>query len=243
MKSDFVRSKSAFDKTKPKYDFNDRYKSYDKMKTKYDEKLNFRKDVASKNKMEYNNNYEKTSQSDVKTITPNFVHGKKDGLHEEDQKTVTVSRVLRVPDETQHPSDLSELEDGLKLLTKPDPLTQYVNEEPGEYIVAGTEELKNTESVVVVPESMPKEIKRSIREKRSSRIKEYKDYHFIPRLKQKSENSIANCDHCVLVNHKRRKKIDAQLKTCYSNHLLRHRITKFKGVMEQTVQLVQDLLQ
>ncbi|GFR21888.1 hypothetical protein TNCT_513381, partial [Trichonephila clavata] len=114
-------------------------------------------------------------QSDVKTITPNFVPGKKDGLREEDQKTVTVSPVVRVPVEIQHPSDLSELEDGLKRLAKPDPLTQYVIEEPGAYIVAGTEELKNTEPVVAVPESMPKDIKRSIRENRSSRIKENKD--------------------------------------------------------------------
>ncbi|GFR05739.1 transposon Tf2-6 polyprotein [Trichonephila clavata] len=339
MKSDFVRSKSAFDKTKPKYDFNDRYNSYDKMKTKYDEKFNFRKDVASKNKMKYDNNYEKTRyntgyenynnkicfncglknhiskncmykdkglkcfrceafghkasecpnidtnphvahlivnkekalnkkvlirdlvlnalidsgsqatlirksvfdklnpvhmfplnstltgfgksqvrpfgyfrddiqidefkcnveicvvdddimsydviiglnilmqgetiinensvriknkpicieefsnlsvlpinlfpddfenniapdipqicQSDVKTITPNFVPGKKVGLHEDDQKTVTVSPVVRVPVELQHPSDLPKLEDGLKRLAKPNPLIQYVIE-------------------------------------------------------------------------------------------------------------------
>ncbi|GFR30260.1 hypothetical protein TNCT_216331 [Trichonephila clavata] len=67
------------------------------------------------------------------------------------KKTVTVSPVVRVPVEIQHPSDLSELEDGLKRLAKPDPLTQYVIEEPGAYIVAGTEELKNTEPVVAVP--------------------------------------------------------------------------------------------
>ncbi|GFQ70904.1 retrovirus-related Pol polyprotein from transposon 297 [Trichonephila clavata] len=250
MKSDFVRSKSAFDETKPKYYFNDRYNSYDKMRTKYGEKFNFRKYVASKNKMEYDNNYEKTRddiqidefecnveicvvdndimsydviiglnvlmqvetiinengatiknkpkcteefttlsvlpinlpphdfenniapdvpqiyQSKVKTVTPNFVPGKKVGLHEDDEKTVTIS-----PVELQHPSDLPKLEDGLKRLAKPDPLTQYVIEEHGEYILAGTEELKNTDPLLFVPESIPKEIKRSIREKKSSRIK------------------------------------------------------------------------
>ncbi|GFQ90585.1 retrovirus-related Pol polyprotein from transposon 297 [Trichonephila clavata] len=167
-------------------------------------------------------------QSAVKMITPNFVPGKKDGLHEDDQRTVTVSPVVRVHVELQNPSDLPKLEDDLKRLAKPDPLTQYVIEEPGEHIAAGTEELKNTDPLLVVPETMPKEIKRSIREKRSSRIKENKEYHFIPRLKQKVENSIANCDHRVLVNHKRRKKKDAQLKTCYSDHLGPHMITKFK---------------
>ncbi|GFR05656.1 retrovirus-related Pol polyprotein from transposon 412 [Trichonephila clavata] len=140
-------------------------------------------------------------QSDVRTITPNFVPGKKVGLHEDDQKTVTASLIVRVPVKLQHPSDLPKLEDGLKRLAKPDPLIQYVIEEPGEHIVAGTEELKNTDQLLFIPESMRKEIKRSIREKRSSRIKEKKDYPFIPRLKQKIENSIANSDHCVLVNH------------------------------------------
>ncbi|GFQ74036.1 hypothetical protein TNCT_479461 [Trichonephila clavata] len=85
-----------------------------------------------------------------------------------------------VPVELQHPSDLPKLEDGLKRLAKPDPLIRYIIEGHGEHIVAGTEELKNTDPLLVVPESMPKEIKRSIREKRSSRIKEKKDYHFIP---------------------------------------------------------------
>ncbi|GFQ71955.1 CCHC-type domain-containing protein [Trichonephila clavata] len=122
---------------------------------------------------------------DVKTITPNFVPGKKVGLHEDDQKTVTVSPVVRVPVELQHPSDLPKLEDGLKNLAKRDTLIRYVIEELGEHIVDGTEELKNTDPLLVVPESMPKEIKRSIREKRSSRIKENKDYHFITRLKKR----------------------------------------------------------
>ncbi|GFR10790.1 hypothetical protein TNCT_435641 [Trichonephila clavata] len=100
---------------------------------------------------------------------------------------------------------------------------------------------------------MPKEIKRSIHEKRSSRIKETKDYYFLPRLRKKKENSIANCDHRVLVNHKRRKKEgflhplqieDVPLKAYLSDHLGPQRVTKFKeGVMEQTDRLVQDLLQ
>ncbi|GFV04445.1 hypothetical protein TNCV_920651 [Trichonephila clavipes] len=50
--------------------------------------------------------------SKVKTITPNFVPVKKNGLHEKcDQITVTVSPVVRVPVELQHPSHLSKLED------------------------------------------------------------------------------------------------------------------------------------
>ncbi|GFQ65312.1 transposon Tf2-6 polyprotein [Trichonephila clavata] len=87
-------------------------------------------------------------QSKVKTVTPNFVPGKKVGLHEDDIRTVTVSPVVRAPVELQHPSDLPKLEDGLKHLAKPDPLIRYF-----------IEELKNTDPLLVVPESMPKEIK------------------------------------------------------------------------------------
>ncbi|GFY38799.1 transposon Ty3-G Gag-Pol polyprotein [Trichonephila inaurata madagascariensis] len=92
------------------------------------------------------------------------------------------------------------------------------------YVIMGTEELhlqnclkdvkedkacipfKKTDPVVVVPECVPKEVKRRAHEKRRPRIKENKDDYFIPKLKQKMENSTANCDHRVLMNHKRRKK-------------------------------------
>ncbi|GFY76102.1 uncharacterized protein TNIN_368151 [Trichonephila inaurata madagascariensis] len=75
-----------------------------------------------------------------------------------------------------------------------------------------------TDPVVVLPESMPKKIKRRAHEKRRPGIKENKDYYFILKLKQKIENSIAGCDHRVLVNHKRRKKafsIHYRKKTCH----------------------------
>ncbi|GFQ99571.1 retrovirus-related Pol polyprotein from transposon 297 [Trichonephila clavata] len=104
-------------------------------------------------------------QSVVKTITPNIVPGKKVGLHEDEQKTVTASPVVKVDVELQHPSDLPKLEVGLKRSAKPDPLIQYVIEEPGEHIAAGTEELKNTDPLLVVPESMPKETHRRSKNK------------------------------------------------------------------------------
>ncbi|GFY43526.1 elongation factor 2 [Trichonephila inaurata madagascariensis] len=79
-------------------------------------------------------------QSKVKTKTSNLVPVKKDGLHVKDnQKTVTVSPVVRVPVELQHPCNLPKLDS--KRSKKPDPMIQCITEEPDEYIVAGTEEL------------------------------------------------------------------------------------------------------
>ncbi|GFU55348.1 hypothetical protein TNCV_4619481 [Trichonephila clavipes] len=79
--------------------------------------------------------------SKYKTITPNFKPVKKDGLHgKNDQRTVTVSPVVTVSVELQHPSDLPKLKDDLKRLEKPDPMIQRVTEEPDEYIVSDTEE-------------------------------------------------------------------------------------------------------
>ncbi|GFY75824.1 hypothetical protein TNIN_286061 [Trichonephila inaurata madagascariensis] len=136
-------------------------------------------------------------------------------------------------------------------------MIQCIIEEPDEYIVADTEEfhlenclkeenayipLRKTDSTVVVPESMPKEVKRRFHEKRRPRMEENKDYYFISKYKQKMENSVADCEHHVLVNHKRRKKEDVLLKTCHTDHLGPHRITNFdEGVMEQTVRFEQDL--
>ncbi|GFQ90331.1 hypothetical protein TNCT_173181 [Trichonephila clavata] len=86
-------------------------------------------------------------QSKVKTITLNFVPGKKDDLREkDDQRTVIISPVVK----SSHTSDLPIFEDGLKHLAKPNPLIQSVIEETGEHIVAGTEEPKNTDPVVVI---------------------------------------------------------------------------------------------
>ncbi|GFV61468.1 hypothetical protein TNCV_2938101 [Trichonephila clavipes] len=68
-------------------------------------------------------------ESKSKTITPNFVPVKNDGLHvKDDQRTVTVSHVVKVPDVhvVKHPSDLPKLEDDLKLLEKSDPVIQCV---------------------------------------------------------------------------------------------------------------------
>ncbi|GFT90611.1 elongation factor 2 [Trichonephila clavipes] len=152
-----------------------------------------------------------------KTITPNKKLVKKDGLHVKyDQRNVTVSPVVKVHVELQHSSDLPKLEDDLKRLEKPDPIIQCVTEEPDEYIVSDTEEfdfenclkdvkedktcipLKKTDPVVVAPESVPKEVKRRAHKKRCPRIKENKDYYFIPKRRQKIENSVAYCDHRVL---------------------------------------------
>lgn len=49
MNSDYARSKVVFHTTKPKHEFNDKYKSYDKRKTRYDEKFNLNKDNVNKN--------------------------------------------------------------------------------------------------------------------------------------------------------------------------------------------------
>ncbi|GFW19274.1 hypothetical protein TNCV_256011 [Trichonephila clavipes] len=168
--------------------------------------------------------------------------------------------VVKHPVELQHPSDLSKLEDDLKRLEKPGLMIQCVTEEPDEYIVSDTEEflfenclkdvkedkacipLKKFSPVVVVFESVPKEVKTRVHEKRCPMIKENKDYYFIPKRRQTIENSIAYCNHRVLVNHKRRKKEDVPLKTCHIDHLGPHRITEIdEGVMEQTVRFEQDL--
>ncbi|GFV96290.1 transposon Tf2-6 polyprotein [Trichonephila clavipes] len=200
-------------------------------------------------------------ESKNKTITPNCVPVKKDGLHvKDDQITVTVSPVVKVPVELQHSSDLPKLEDDLKRLEKPDPMIQCVTEEPDEYIVSDTEEfvfenclkdvkedkacipLKKTDPVVVVPESVPKEVKRRAHEKRCPRMKENKDHYFIPKRRQKIENSVAYCDHRVLVNHKRRKKEDVPLKTCHTDHLGPHRITDIEeGVMEHKLSVLSKI--
>ncbi|GFS66018.1 hypothetical protein TNIN_245601 [Trichonephila inaurata madagascariensis] len=140
-------------------------------------------------------------------------------------------------------------------------MIQCVTEEPDEYIDADTEELhlenclkdekedktciplKKTDPIVVVPESVPKEVKRRAHEKRRPRIKENKDYYLIPKRRQKIENPVTDYDHHVLVNHKERKKEDVSLKTCHTDHLGPHKITNFdEGVMEQTVRFEQDLL-
>ncbi|GFS86204.1 elongation factor 2 [Trichonephila clavipes] len=133
-----------------------------------------------------------------------FSKSKKYSFHDDyDQRTVTVNHFERVPVELQHPSDLPKLEDGLKRLEKPEPMIQCNTEEPGESIVAGTEELhlenclqdvkednaciplKKTDQVVIAFESMPKEVERRAHDKRRKRIKESKDYYFISKLRQK----------------------------------------------------------
>ncbi|GFV16509.1 transposon Tf2-6 polyprotein [Trichonephila clavipes] len=158
-----------------------------------------------------------------KTITPNFKPVKKDGLHvKDDQRTVTVSPVVKLSVKLQHPSDLPKLKDDLKRLEKIWPYDSML---------------------VVVPESVSKEVKRRAHEKRFPRIKENKDYYFIPKRRQKIENSVAYCEHRVLVNHKRRKKEDVALKTCHIDHFGPHRITEIEeGFMEQTRRLEDQLI-
>ncbi|GFY52614.1 translation elongation factor 2 [Trichonephila inaurata madagascariensis] len=154
-------------------------------------------------------------ESKDKTITPNFMPVKKGGLHVKDEQiTVTVSSVEEVPVELQHLSHLPKFEDDLKRLGKLHPVIQCITEEPGEYIVAGTEELylefclkdleenhayvplRKTEPAVVVPESMPKELKRLTHEKKCLRIKENTDYYSIPKPKQKIPLAIVTIVYC-----------------------------------------------
>ncbi|GFT78679.1 hypothetical protein TNCV_1287781 [Trichonephila clavipes] len=136
---------------------------------------------------------------------------------------------------------------------KPNPMIQCVTEEPDEYIISDTEEfifenslkavkrdkisipLKKTDPVVVFPESVPKEVKRR------PRIKENKDYYFIPKRRQKIENLVTYCDHRVLVNHKRRKKEYVLIKHAILITLDRTGLTEIEGAMEQTVRFEQDL--
>ncbi|KAF8763399.1 Elongation factor 2 like protein [Argiope bruennichi] len=103
----------------------------------------------------------------VRIMGPNYIPGKKDDLHEKSiQRTVimmgryvepiedvpcgshnmrvmkfSVSPVVRVAVEPQHPSDLPKLVEGLKRLAKSDPMVQCIIEESGEHIVAGAGEL------------------------------------------------------------------------------------------------------
>ncbi|GFW65331.1 hypothetical protein TNCV_395971 [Trichonephila clavipes] len=58
----------------------------------------------------------------------------------DDQRTVTVCPVVRVPVELSHPSDLPKLEDGLKRIEKLELMIQCITEEPDEYNVADTED-------------------------------------------------------------------------------------------------------
>merc|ERR1712054_312385 len=53
----------------------------------------------------------------------------------------SVSPVVRVAVETKNPSDLPKLVEGLKRLSKSDPMVQCIIEESGEHIVAGAGEL------------------------------------------------------------------------------------------------------
>merc|ERR1719376_166093 len=53
----------------------------------------------------------------------------------------SVSPVVRVAVEPKNPSDLPKLVEGLKRLSKSDPMVQCIIEEPGEHIIAGAGEL------------------------------------------------------------------------------------------------------
>ena len=53
----------------------------------------------------------------------------------------SVSPVVRVAVEAKNPSDLPKLVEGLKRLSKSDPMVQCIIEESGEHIVAGAGEL------------------------------------------------------------------------------------------------------
>lgn len=53
----------------------------------------------------------------------------------------SVSPVVRVAVETKNPSDLPKLVEGLKRLSKSDPMVQCMTEESGEHIIGGAGEL------------------------------------------------------------------------------------------------------
>merc|ERR1712002_969960 len=61
--------------------------------------------------------------------------------HNMKQMKFSVSPVVRVAVEAKNPSDLPKLVEGLKRLSKSDPMVQCIIEESGEHIVAGADEL------------------------------------------------------------------------------------------------------
>ena len=61
--------------------------------------------------------------------------------HNMKQMKFSVSPVVRVAVEAKNPSDLPKLVEGLKRLSKSDPMVQCIIEESGEHIVAGAGEL------------------------------------------------------------------------------------------------------
>merc|ERR1712096_345250 len=61
--------------------------------------------------------------------------------HNMNQMKFSVSPVVRVAVEAKNPSDLPKLVEGLKRLSKSDPMVQCIIEESGEHIVAGAGEL------------------------------------------------------------------------------------------------------
>ena len=61
--------------------------------------------------------------------------------HNMKQMKFSVSPVVRVAVEAKNPSDSPKLVEGLKRLSKSDPMVQCIIEESGEHIVAGAGEL------------------------------------------------------------------------------------------------------
>ena len=64
-----------------------------------------------------------------------------DGAHNLKVMKFSVSPVVRVAVECKNPSDLPKLVEGLKRLSKSDPMVQCLIEESGEHIIAGAGEL------------------------------------------------------------------------------------------------------
>merc|ERR1711976_1064917 len=64
-----------------------------------------------------------------------------DGAHNMRVMKFSVSPVVRVAVECKNPADLPKLVEGLKRLSKSDPMVQCINEESGEHIIAGAGEL------------------------------------------------------------------------------------------------------
>merc|ERR1712142_423744 len=92
----------------------------------------------------------------TRIMGPNYVPGKKEDLYEKSiQRSITTSKeahnmkvmkfsvspVVRVAVEPKNPADLPKLVEGLKRLSKSDPMVQCMIEESGEHIIAGAGEL------------------------------------------------------------------------------------------------------
>merc|ERR1712240_30487 len=74
-------------------------------------------------------------------LGPNYVPGQKTDLYEKSIQRTILMMGGRVAVEPKNPADLPKLVEGLKRLSKSDPMVQCMIEESGEHIIAGAGEL------------------------------------------------------------------------------------------------------